>query len=124
MNYYQDMAKDSPAQDWDALWTEYNKSLKTWLQAFESLKKASSEVQEKYNEAMAKALGGSSQNTVNQFMENWQNAMSQGGLDALKQFGENWQTMISQSGFDQLRTYGEMMNKFAETWGKMYNMPK
>ena len=124
MNYYKHMAKDSPAQDWDKLWTEYNKSLKTWLQTFESLQKASSEVQEKYNEAMAKALGGSSQNTVNQFMENWQNAMSQGGLNALKQFGENWQTMISQSGFDQLRTYGEMMNKFAETWGKMYNMPK
>jgi len=73
---------------------------------------------------MAKALGGSSQNTVSQFMENWQNAMSQGGLDALKQFGENWQTMTSQSGFDQLRTYGEMMNKFAETWSKMYNIPK
>ncbi len=118
------MAKESSSQDWDQLWTEYNKSLKAWLQAFESLQKASSEVQEKYNAAMTKALGGSSQNTINQFMENWKNAMSQGGINALKQFGENWQTMTSQSGFDQLRTYGEMMSKFSETWGKMYNMPK
>jgi len=31
---------------------------------------------------------------------------------------------ISQSGMEQLKTYGEMMNKFAETWGRMYNMPK
>jgi type II secretory pathway component PulM len=118
------MAKDNSAQDWDTLWTDYNKSLKRWLQAFESLQKASSEVQAKYNEVMTKALGGSSQNTVSQFMENWQNAMSQAGVNALKQFGENWQTMISQSSFDQLKTYGEMMNKFAETWAKMYNMPK
>ena len=34
------MSKDDSSQNWDKLWAEYNKSLKTWLQAFESLQKA------------------------------------------------------------------------------------
>ena len=118
------MSKDDSSQNWDKLWTEYNKSLKTWLQTFESLQKASSEVQTKYNEVMAKALSGSDQNTLNQFTENWQKTMSEAALNAFKQFGQNWQTLMSQSGMEQLRTYGEMLNKFAETWGRMYNMPK
>ena len=118
------MSKDDSSQNWDKLWAEYNKSLKTWLQAFESLQKASSEVQTKYNEVMAKALSGSDQNTLNQFTENWQKTMSEAALNAFKQFGQNWQTLMSQSGMEQLRTYGEMLNKFAETWGRMYNMPK
>ena len=118
------MSKDDSSQNWDKLWAEYNKSLKTWLQVFESLQKASSEVQAKYNEVMARVLSGSDQNTVNQFTENWQKTMSEAALNAFKQFGQNWQTLMSQSGMEQLRTYGEMLNKFAETWGRMYNMPK
>ena len=118
------MTKDNSPPDWDKLWMEYNKSLKTWLQAFESLQRASSEVQAKHSEIMAKALSGSSQNTLGEFTENWQKAMNEAGLNAFKQWGENWQTMMSQSGMEQLKTYGEMMNKFAETWGRMYNMPK
>ena len=91
---YQFMAKDNSAQDWDKLWTEYNRSLKTWLQAFESLQKASSQVQAKYKEVMAKALSGSNQNTLSEFTDKWQKAISEAGLNAFKQWGENWQTMI------------------------------
>jgi hypothetical protein len=107
-------------KDWDALWNEYTKSLKTWMQAFESLRKAGIDVQTKYNEVMKKALSESSKKTMNEFTENWQKAMGQAASNALKEFGNNWQKSMNQSGMEQLKTYGEMMNKFAETWQKMW----
>ena len=114
------MAKESAPKDWDKIWVEYNKSLKGWMQAFEALQKASNDIQSKYNEVMTKALKESSEKTMNQFTENWQKGMSKAGLDTFKQFGDNWQNVMNQSGMEQLKSYGEMMNKFAETWQKMW----
>jgi uncharacterized protein (DUF4415 family) len=112
------MSKDT--KDCDALWSEYTKSLKTWMQSFESLQKAGRDVQTKYNEVMKKAVSESSQKTMEEFTENWQRAMSQAASNAFKEFGDNWQKTMNQSGIEQLKTYGEMMNKFAETWQKMW----
>ncbi len=114
------MSKDNKTKDWSALWTEYTQVLKKWMKDLESLQKTSAEVQEKYKEVMSKAITESSKKTMNEFQDNWQKAMTQSGVDAFKQFGENWQKSISDSGFDQLKTYGDMMNKFAETWQKMW----
>ncbi len=117
---YHIMSKNSKASDWDSLWTEYTKALKKWMRDFESLQKTNMEVQEKYKEVMSKAVSESSQKTMREFQENWQKAMTQAGAAAFKQFGENWQKSISESGLEQLKTYGEMMNKFAETWQRMW----
>ncbi len=114
------MSKDNKTKDWSALWTEYTQVLKKWMKDLESLQKTSVEVQEKYKEVMSKAITESSKKTIKEFQDNWQKAMTQSGVDAFKQFGENWQKSISDSGFDQLKTYGDMMNKFAETWQKMW----
>lgn len=114
------MSKEEQPKDWDKLWIEYNKSLKTWMQTFESLQKASNDVQSRYNDVMAKALKESSEKTLDQFTENWQKSMSEAGMNAFKQFGENWQKVLNQSGMDQLKTYGDVMNKFAETWQKTW----
>jgi hypothetical protein len=108
------------AKDWDMLWAEYTKSLKAWMQEFESLRKAGNDVQTKYNEVMKKAMSESSQKTMKDFTENWQKTMSQAESNALKEFGDNWQKTMNQSGMEQLKTYGEMMDKFAETWQKMW----
>lgn len=114
------MSKTSKPSEWDALWTEYTKTLKKWMESFEALQKSSAEVQEKYKDVMSKAMSESSQKTMAEFQENWQRAMTQAGAAAFKQFGENWQKSISESGLGQLKTYGDMMNKFAETWQKMW----
>lgn len=116
------MSKEHAApRDWDKMWIEYNKSLKAWMHAFESLQKATTDVQSKYNDVMAKALKESSDKTMSQFTENWQKSMSQAGIETFKQFGNNWQKSFSQSGMDQMKSYGDVMNKFAETWQKMWN---
>jgi|SRR5579863_7126474 hypothetical protein len=115
------MSKESPPKDWDKLWIEYNKSLKVWMDAFESLQEATKTVQSKYNDVMAKAVKDSSDKTLHQFTENWQKSMSEAGIKTFKQFGDNWQKVFNQSGMDQVKTYGDMMNKFAETWQKMWN---
>lgn len=117
------MSKTNKTGEWDTLWAEYSGVLKKWMQDFESLQKTSTEVQEKYKEVMSKAISESSQKTMAEFHENWQKAMTQAGAEALKRFGENWQKSVSESGMDQLKTYGEMMNKFAETWQKMWRQP-
>ena len=75
------MSKEPTPKDWEKLWLEYNKSLKSWMQAFESLQKATKDVQSKYNDVMAKALKESSDKSMNQFTENWQKSMSQAGID-------------------------------------------
>lgn len=113
------MSKDNPSE-WNELWTEYTQTLKKWMKDLESLQKTSVEVQEKYKEVMTKAMNESSQNTMKEFQDSWQKAMTQAGAAAFKQFGENWQKSISDSGFDQLKTYGDMMNKFADTWQRMW----
>jgi hypothetical protein len=115
------MSKENPPKDWDKLWIEYNKSLKTWMGAFESLQRATKDVQSKYSDVMAKALKDTSDKTMGQFTENWQKSMSEAGINTFKQFGDNWQKVLNQSGMDQVKTYGEAMNKFAETWQKMWN---
>src|SRR5690348_18289764 len=102
-------------KDWDKLWLEYNKSLKAWMQSFETLQKATKDVQTKYNDVMAKALKESSDKTMSQFTENWQKSMSQAGIDTFKQFENNWQKIFNQSGMDQVKAYGDMMNKFARS---------
>ncbi|MDE1763114.1 MAG: hypothetical protein KGH88_02585 [Thaumarchaeota archaeon] len=114
------MSKDTKNSDWNSLWIEYTNLLKKWMQNLESLQKTNVEVQEKYKEVMSKAISESSQKTMKEFQENWQKAMTQAGTAAFKQFGESWQKSISESGLEQLKTYGDMMNKFAETWQKMW----
>ena len=47
--------------------------------------------------------------------------MSEAGIKTFKQFGDNWQKVFNQSGMEQVKTYGDMMNKFAETWQKMWS---
>ena len=115
------MSKESPPNNWDKLWIEYNKSLKNWMDAYESLQEATQNVQSKYNDVMAKAVKDSSDKTLNQFTENWQKSMSEAGIKTFKQFGNNWQQVFNQSGMEQVKIYGDMMNKFAETWQKMWN---
>jgi len=114
------MSKPRPPSDWDKMWFDYNKSLKAWLGAFESLQRATDDVQSKYRETMAKAMKTSSDKTMNQFIENWKKSMSEAGIEAYKQFGDDWQKVLSQSSMYQVKTYGEAMNKFAETWQKMW----
>jgi hypothetical protein len=114
------MSKDNSSQDWDKLWIEFNKSLKTWMGAFESLQRATNDVQEKYAEVMAKALRDTGDKTMSQFTETWQKSMSDAGITAFKQFGDDWQRVLNQSSMYQVKTYGEAMNKFAETWQKMW----
>ncbi len=114
------MSKESSSNDWDKLWIEYNKSLKGWIQAFDSLQKAAAEVQSSYNDVMTKATKESSDKTMNLFAQNWQKSMADAGIYSFKQFGENWQNVMNQPGMEQLKAYGEMMQKFAETWQKMW----
>ncbi len=120
MPQYNIMSKDSKTKDWDELWSEYTQLLKKWAQGLDTLQKTGTEVQEKYSEVMSKAISESSQKTMKEFQENWQKTMTKAGANAFKQFGDNWQKSISDSGLDQLKTYGDMMNKFAETWQKMW----
>jgi hypothetical protein len=114
------MSKSNTPNDWEKLWFDYNKSLKTWMGAFESLQRATEEVQSKYRDAMAKAIKESSDKTLQQFFDNWKKSMSDSGIDVFKQFGDDWQKVLSQSSMLQVKTYGEAMNKFAETWQKMW----
>jgi predicted patatin/cPLA2 family phospholipase len=115
------MSKPNTPWDWDKMWFDYNKALKAWMSSFESLQRATNNVQSKYNDIMAKAVKDSSDKTLNQFTENWQKSMSEDGIKTFKQFGDNWQKILGQSGMEQVKTYGEMMNKFLETWRKMLN---
>ena len=116
------MSKEAPPKDWDKLWFDYNKSLKSWMGAFEALQRATIEVQSKYNETMTTALKETNDKTIRQFTENWQKSLNEAGITVFKQFGDDWQRVLNQSGMEQLRTYGEAMNKFAETWQKMWKI--
>ena len=115
------MSKENPPEDWDKLWFDYNKSLKTWMGAFESLQRATDDVQSKYNDAMTKALKDTNDKAMSKFIDKWQKSMSDSGINAFKQFGDDWQRVLNQSSMYQVKTYGEAMNKFAETWQKMWN---
>ena len=81
------MSKENQSQEWERLWMEYNKSLKSWTEAFESLQRASIEVQTKYNKAMVKALKDSNNKSMSQFIENWQKSVAGEGIAAFKQSG-------------------------------------
>lgn len=125
--------------DWDTLWNEYTKSLEKWKEVFESFQKMTQEMQTKYNQVIEKASTESSKTTMEefgqnwqkamndagaksltQFNENWQKAMSDYGAQAFKNFGQSWEQSVNESGMDTIKAYGEMMNKFAETWKKMW----
>ncbi|WP_101476883.1 hypothetical protein [Candidatus Nitrosotalea bavarica] len=114
------MSKQNPPKDWDKFWFDYNKSLKAWMGAFESLQRATNDVQSNYKDAMANALKDTNDKTVREFTENWKKSMSDAGINAFKQFGDDWQRILNQSSMYQVKTYGEAMNKFAETWQKMW----
>jgi hypothetical protein len=101
--------------------TIINRSRHGEMEAFESLQRATNDVQSKYNDAMAKALKDTNDKTMSQFTENWQKSMSDAGINAFKQFGDDWQRILNQSSMYQVKTYGEAINKFAETWQKMWN---
>ncbi len=115
------MSKESSLSDWDKLWIEYNRSLKAWMGTFESLQRATQDVQSKYTDVMAAAIKNSSNEIIEQFIKNWQKSISETGISTSKQFDEQWLKIFNQSGMNQVKTYGEMMNKFAETWQKMWN---
>ena len=115
------MSKVTPPKDWEKFWNEYNKALKTWMDSFESLKDATTNVQSKCNDVMEKAIKDSSDKTLSQFIETWQKSMSDEGIKAFQQYGDNWQKIFSHSGIEQVKNFGELMNKFAETWIKMWN---
>jgi hypothetical protein len=115
------MSKLTPPQDWEKIWNEYNKALKTWMDAFESLQEATTNVQSKCGDVMTKAIKESSDKTLNQFIENWQKSMSDVGIKTFQQYGDNWQKIFNHSGIEQVKNFGELMNNFAETWKKMWN---
>ena len=114
------MSKPNTPSDWEKLWFDYNKSLKAWMGSFESLQRATDDVQAKYRDAMTKAVKESNEKTINKLLESWKKAMSDAGINVFKQFGDDWQKVLSQSSMYQVRTYGEAMSKFAETWQKMW----
>ncbi|CDI05066.1 MAG: hypothetical protein QXY22_01625 [Candidatus Nitrosotenuis sp.] len=114
------MSKDNETKSWDAMWNEYSELLKKWTQTFESLQKIGTDIQAKYLEVMQKATSESSPSTLQEFYQNWQKAIGDSGQNMFKQFGEDWQKLTNQAGMEQLKAYGEMMNKFAETWKKMW----
>jgi hypothetical protein len=114
------MSKENVPQNPDQLWMEFNKALKTWMGSFESLQRATNDIQSKYADAMAKALRDTGDKTMSQFNENWQKSMADAGINVFKQFGDDWQKVLNQSSMYQVKTYGEAMNKFAETWQKMW----
>ncbi|MDC8437586.1 MAG: hypothetical protein LV468_01120 [Candidatus Nitrosotenuis sp.] len=114
------MSKTNEPKNWDTLWNEYSDLLKKWTQSFESLQKVSSEVQAKYGEVMQKAISESSPDSLKEFYENWQKSISESGM--MKSFGVDWQNITGQAGMDQLKAYGDMMNKFADTWKKMWRV--
>ncbi|HUL51725.1 MAG TPA: hypothetical protein VLT10_00460 [Verrucomicrobiae bacterium] len=128
--------------NWDKMWFEYNKILKAWMGAFESLQRATNDVQAMYHDVMGIALKDPNNKTMAEFTQNWQNTMTEFaknwqqtmdqftdywqkaatevGTNAFKQSGDNWIKMFNQAGMEQVKSYGEMMNKFAETWQKMW----
>ena len=133
------MSESGTSNEWDKLWQEYTKSLENWRSLFESVQKATSDMQQKFNQVMEKAGKESSADTMKQFGENWQKAMSQAGLDTFKTFGESWQKAMNEPSFnafqqvsdnwqktfnetamEQMKSYGEMMKKFTETWNTMW----
>jgi hypothetical protein len=115
------MSKENSLSEWDKLWIEYNRSLKAWMGTFESLQRVTQDVQAKYAEVMATAIKISGDNVIGQFTEKWQKSITESGINTSKQFDDKWLRVFNQSAMDQVRTYGEMMNKFAETWQKMWN---
>jgi len=88
------MSEDK-SNDWDRLWKEYSQALEKWQEVFLSMQKASSEMQKKYNEAMEKAAGESSQDTMKEFGENWQKAMNDYSVGSFKELSENWQNAMN-----------------------------
>lgn len=117
------MSKSDESKSWDGLWGEYGELLKKWTQTFESLQKIGADMQAKYSEVMQKAMAESSPSTLQEFYQNWQKALGDSGMGMFKQFGQDWQKMTNQTGIEQLKAYGDMMNKFAETWKKMWRSP-
>jgi len=133
------MSETKSPGGWDSLWKEYTNSLEKWREVFESFQKITNEMQTKYNEVMEKASSESGKDSMQEFGQNWQKAMNEAGITAFKQFGENWQKAMddysvnafkqfseswqksmSESGLESMKTYGEMMNKFVDTWKKMW----
>jgi len=110
----------SSTADWDKMWQEYTSALDQWKLIFDSFQKACVDMQQKYNNVMEKAATESSKDTMKEFGENWQKAMNEYTGNAFKQFGENWQNTMSESAMESFKAYGDMMNKFAETWKKMW----
>ena len=114
------MSEQDKNNEWDSLWQEYTKSLDNWKTVYEQIQKASSDMQEKFNQVWDKATVESSNETMKLFTENWQKSMADAGMNSFKEFTENWQKTLSSSGLEQMNAYGEMMKKFAETWSSMW----
>lgn len=104
------MSKENSQQDWDQLWVKYNKSLKTWREVFESLQKATNDVQSKYAEVLAKALEDSTGKTMSQFIENWQKSMIDAGMRTFKQLGDDADSSVTVTQKVMTKTLGQTIN--------------
>lgn len=112
--------KPSNSKGWDALWNEYNDLLKQWGKDYEAIQKTSSDIQQKYMEIMQKGVQESNPSTIQDFYRNWQKSVEDSGVNTYKQFVEDWQKLTNKAGMEQLESYGDMMNKFADTWKRMW----
>jgi len=131
--------KTHSMDDWAKMWQEFSKTLDTWKENFELMRKSTLKMQEKFNEVMERASKESSLDTMKLFGENWQKEMTDVGGKSFAQFteswekavadfnsmtfiqfGENWQKSLTETGMDSMKAYGDMLNKFAETWKNMW----
>ncbi|RNJ78410.1 MAG: hypothetical protein EB829_04640 [Nitrosopumilus sp. H8] len=106
--------------EWDSLWQEYTESLENWRSLFEQIQTASADVQTKFGRVWEKATAESSADTIKTFSENWQKSMGESGAAMLAGLAEDWKKAVGPAGLDQMRSYGEMMEKFADTWNRMW----
>ena len=104
------MSKENSQQDWDQLWIRYNNSLKTWREVFESLQKATNDVQSKYAEILTKALEDSTGKTMSQFVENWQKSMIDAGMSTFKQFGTDADDSVTVAQKVMTKTLGQTIH--------------
>ena len=126
--------KQSPKEEFEKSWKEYNVALKVWKETLTKWQKATNETLITYHEACQKALDSDAE-LLKKVRTSWQETWDEIGpeyvkqqtkmiesifketnIENIKKFNEQWEKFLKTSGEESIKAYQEAIKKFNEVW--------
>ena len=113
------MSKEISSIDWDKIWDEYNKALKTWISIFETFQETAISAQTMFNGLMINTIKASGISSMSQFAENWHESTREVGFKTSEKIvGRHKSVPVNQKGI--IKTPRQAINDLINS-GKIYS---